>query len=219
VRVFTTVDQRIAEQTIGRLSLYRRLLDTLMRDCVEHVYSHQLAEKTGFTSAQVRRDLMAVDTAGNTRRGYDVGELTRAIDDYLYAPSGQQVAVVGIGNLGRALLTFFSGRRPKLSVVAGFDVDEQVVDRVIHGCRVYHMDEVDRVVAEDEITLAMLAVPSEAAQPAADVCIAAGVSGILNFAPVRLKVPPSVYVSHVDLTMYLEMVAFFARQTDGDKGD
>jgi len=210
------MDQRIAEQTVGRLSLYRRLLDSLAQDGVDHIFSHELAERARFTSAQVRRDLMPIEAAGSTRRGYEVAALIHAIDDYLDAPAGQRIAVVGVGNLGRALLAFFSGRRPKLSVVAGFDVNPHCVDRVIHGCRVYHTERLAETVREQDVTLAMLAVPSREAQAVADLCISAGVSGILNFAPVRLRVPPTVHVSDVDLTMYLEMVAFFARQNRKD---
>ncbi|MFH1732245.1 MAG: redox-sensing transcriptional repressor Rex [Planctomycetota bacterium] len=215
----TEMDQRISEQTIGRLSLYRRLLDKLAQDGITQIYSHELAEKTRFTPAQVRRDLMPVGPAGNTRRGYDVAELIRSIDDYLDAPAGQQVAVVGIGNLGRALLTFFSARRPNLHLVAGFDINPSRVERVTHGCRIHHIDELADIVREQNITLVILSVPSAAAQAAADQCVSAGVRGILNFAPVPLRVPPTVYVSNVDLTMCLEMVAFFARQTDEEQGN
>jgi redox-sensing transcriptional repressor len=206
------MDQKIAEQAVGRLSLYRRLLDAVAMAGGDRIYSHELAEKARVNPAQVRRDLMPLGVAGSTRRGYNVAELVEAIDACLDAPEGQQAAVIGVGNLGRALLAFFSGHRPGLSVVAGFDVNPHSVDRVIHGCRIYHTDRLVEVVEEQQITLAMLAVPSSAAQGVAEQCILAGVSGLLNFAPVRLRVPPTVYMLNVDLTMYLDMVAFFARQ-------
>jgi redox-sensing transcriptional repressor len=207
------MDLKVAEQSIGRLSLYRRLLDTLRHEGIRRIFSHELAERARTTAAQVRRDLMPVGVAGSTRHGYDVAEFIEAIDNYLYDPAGQQAAVVGIGNLGRALLAYFAHRRPKLSVVAGFDVNPNTVDRVIHGCRVYDTDRLAELVRDRAVTLVMLAVPATHAQKVAEQCIAAGVTGILNFAPVRLAVPDGVYVSNVDLTMYLETVAFFARNS------
>jgi len=206
------MQQRVAEQTIGRLSLYRRLLERLLDENKRRVFSHEIAEITGFTAAQVRRDLMGPGPSGNSRHGYDVGELIQAIDDYLDHPGGQRVAVIGIGNLGRALVAFFSGRRPNLSVVAGFDSDPQRVNRVINGCRIYPMESLSEVVVDQNISVAMIAVPAANAQSVAKLCVEAGVSGILNFAPVHLRTPASVYVSDVDLAMSLEKVAFFARQ-------
>ena len=108
-------------KTIGRLSLYRRLLAGLQAEGVRNVYSHQLAAMTGGTAAQVRRDIMAVGCVGSPTRGYDVQQLCQAIAGVLDHPEGQSAALVGVGNLGRALLAYFLQRRPKLMIRAAFD--------------------------------------------------------------------------------------------------
>ena len=215
------------EKTIGRLSLYRRLLGSLLTDFGEpsraaegpgNVYSHQLAEAAGVTAALVRRDLMALGYSGSPKHGYDVRDLVRSIDEYLDAPGGQRVALIGVGNLGRALLAFFRGRRPKLEVRAAFDSDPAKVNEVVSGCKVYSVGRLRTVVKDKSISIAIIAVPAPEAQAVADACAEAGVKGILNFAPIPLKVPPSVYVSDIDLTMALEKAAFFARPLRPGKG-
>lgn len=208
----------VSEKTIGRLSLYRRLLGTLLADGTRYVYSHQLAKLVGGTAAQVRRDVMAVGYNGSPVRGYDVQELIEAIRVYLDAPTLQGIALVGIGKLGRAIMAYFTGRRPNLSIVAAFDNDPYKADRVIHGCRCYVLEDLDRVVKEQGIRVAIIAVPATEAQAVADMLVRAGVAGILNFAPVRLQVPRHIYVEDIDMTMSLEKVAYFARQNTAEKG-
>lgn len=210
--------RRVAEQTVGRLSLYRRILERLAAEGAATVCSHELARMARFTAAQVRRDLMSVAATGRPRHGYDVSDLIKAIDNRLDSPVGQRLALIGVGNLGRALLAFFSGRRPKLHLVAAFDDNPEKAGRVLHGCRVYSTVQFADVVASEDISVAILAVPAAAAQKVADLCVQAGVRGILNFAPVRLRVPENVYVLDVDLTTSLEKVAFFARNHTEKQG-
>jgi redox-sensing transcriptional repressor len=204
-----------SEKTIGRLSMYRRLLANLHAEGVASVYSHQLAAMAGGTAAQVRRDLMVVGYSGSPKRGYDVVELAGSIGRFLDDPRGQQCALVGVGNLGRAILAFFSGRRRLLSIVATFDSDPYKVDRVIHGCRCYAVDALPQVAAEQRITVGIITVPAPSAQAVAEVMVRAGLRGILNFAPTPLRVPPGIYIEDIDMTMSLEKVAFFARQNPG----
>jgi len=201
-----------AHRTIGRLSLYRRLLHALLKSGNETVHSHQLASLADVTAAQVRRDLMVVGRSGTPRRGYNVRDLIDGIGAVLDAPMTQGAALVGAGNLGRALLTFFRGRRPKLSITAAFDVEPAKIGQVIYGCRCYPVEELERIVAEKGIRVGIVTVPASEAQHIADALVRAGVKGIVNFAPVPLHVPAGVYVEHVDVTMSLEKVAFFARQ-------
>lgn len=192
--------------------MYRRLLNGLMADGVSNTFSHQLAHLAGVTPAQVRRDLMAIGYSGTTKRGYEVPELVDSIGQFLDVANGQGVALIGVGNLGRALLAYFAGRRPHLSIVAAFDNDPYKVNRVIHGCHCYSLDDITRVIREQDIRVAVLTVPAAVAQSVADILVSAGVRGILNFAPIRLRVPPHTYVEDIDMTMSLEKVAFFARK-------
>ncbi|MBN1918433.1 MAG: redox-sensing transcriptional repressor Rex [Verrucomicrobia bacterium] len=207
-----------AHRTIGRLSLYRRLLHGLLKAGNETVHSYELASLADVTAAQVRRDLMVVGRSGTPRRGYNVRDLIDGIGDVLDAPMTQGVALVGAGNLGRAILAYFRGRRPKLSITAAFDVDPAKIGQVIYGCRCYPVDDLERIVAEKGLRVGIVTVPASEAQHTADALVHAGIKGIVNFAPVPLHVPTGVYIEHVDVTMFLEKVAFFSRQ-NGPQGE
>jgi redox-sensing transcriptional repressor len=183
----------------------------MRQDGLRFVYSHQLAHDAGATAAQVRRDLMVLGPMGTSNKGYATEDLISAIDEVLDSPEGQTIALVGVGNLGRAILAFFAGRRPRLAITAGFDNDPTKAARVIMGCRVYPMAELAQVVLAEGITVGIVAVPATAAQAVADKLVAAGVRGLLNFAPCPLKVPASVHVEDMDITMSLEKVAYYAK--------
>ena len=194
------------------MGLYRRLLAKLAKQEVEFVYSYQLAKAAGLTAAQVRRDIMAVGYEGSPNRGYVVRELMESIGRLLDPPSPQAVALVGVGNLGRAILAYFAGRCPNLKIVAAFDNDPAKTDLVYKGCRCHGVGDMRQVFADMDITTAIVTVPAGEAQGVADRLVEAGARGILNFAPVALRVPPSVYVEHVDITTSLEKATFFARR-------
>ena len=140
------------------------------------------------------------------------------IDGLLDAAQGQNVAIVGLGHLGRAITVYSAGRWPKLSIVAAFDNDPAKVGQVINGCTCYQDTEISRIVAEQDIRVAIITVPASEAQKVADTLVEAGVKGILNFAPARLRVPPDVYVENMDVAVSLEKVAYFARQGSGPEG-
>jgi redox-sensing transcriptional repressor len=155
---------------------------------------------------------MATGVSGHTSTGYTVDELACAIGRFLDDPAGMNVALVGVGQLGRSILGYFHGRRDNLPIVAGFDIDPWKYDRRIRGVPCYHLDQLGEVVRRQAIRIGILATPDPAAQPAADALIAAGVQGLLNFTPVALNVPEHVYVEVNDITASLERVAFFARR-------
>ncbi|EKD25807.1 MAG: hypothetical protein ACD_79C01497G0003 [uncultured bacterium] len=201
-----------SEKTIERVSLYRRQLFRVMSQGIKSIYSHELAERIGATAAQVRRDLMEIGFKGSSKKGYEVEGLIKFISDFLDNPECEKVVLVGVGNLGRALLSFFTARRPNLKIVAAFDQDPMKNGRVIHGCRCYGIDELEQVVAETQSKVAILAVPSKEAQGVAERLLKAGVKGIVNFAPVYLQLPVKVSVENIDVTMALEKVSFLARQ-------
>ncbi len=201
----------VTEQMIERLSLYRHLLSTLPPGTPDRLYSHDLAALAGATPAQVRRDLMTIGFTGSPAKGYDVAHLTRSLGDWLDAPEGQGMALVGVGNLGRAILAYFSGRRAKLQFTAAFDRDEQKVGRVFHGCRCYSTAEIGTRIPELGIRAGIIAVPASEAKQVAASLVEAGVRGIVNYAPTPLVLPPDVYVEHRDITFSLEKAAYFAR--------
>jgi redox-sensing transcriptional repressor len=200
-----------AEPTIERLSRYRRVLEVARQNGAAQIFSHQLAKLAGATAAQVRRDLMVISSAGSPRHGYDIAALSEALTAYLLGgQEGRHAVLVGLGRLGRAMLSYFVSRRPGLSIVAAFDTDPAKVGCIVQGCRSYPLEELAQRIAELGTPVAIIAVPAEAAQSVADLLVSAGVTGIANFAPVSLDVPPHVFVENVDLTMSLEKVAFFA---------
>ncbi len=201
----------VSDKVIGRLSLYRRLLISL-RDGSQYLFSHELASLVGVTAAQVRRDIMHIGYSGNPNRGYDVAELVKSIEIFIDPKELQFAALVGVGNLGRAILSYFSGRRPKLSIVAAFDTDPARYDRVVHGCRCYAIEDLDYIVSKTGINIGIITVPATEAQKVTDMLVNVGVKGILNFAPHPLHVSPDVYVEDIDMTMSLEKVAYFARK-------
>lgn len=204
----------IPSKTIERLSAYRRILTESAADGPGKVYSHDLAEKAGVTAAQVRRDVNVIGFSGNTKKGYDIEELIAAIGALLDNPDGEPVALVGLGNLGRALLPFFSAHHPLLKIVAAFDTDPTKTGRVIHGCRSYPADELKTVTEKEGIRVAILTVPAPAAQEVAEILVAAGVTGILNFAPAALRLPERISIETMDMAIALEKIAYLARKKD-----
>lgn len=199
------------EKTLERLSIYRRLARRLQEENVERVFSHDLARMARITASLVRRDLMDLRVQGRPQHGYPVAGLVAAIDEVLDAPTPQNVALVGLGQLGRALLSYYIDR-PHLRITAAFDVDPLKVGRLVHGVRCHDLAELAPVVRDQGITLAIVAVPAAQAHSVARVLCAAGVRGILNFAPVRLHVPEGVFVEDLDFTVSLEKLAFLVRE-------
>ena len=202
----------IPEKTVERLALYRRLLQELMLKGLDHIYSHQLAELVHNTPSQVRRDLMIIGYEGKRQRGYEIEALIEQIGTILGDTSKQMIALIGIGNLGRALLAYLSYHHARLSVAAAFDTDDTQVNRVIAGCRCYPLSVFKEKVKETGISLAIITVPAQHAQTVADLVCGNNIKGILNFAPIPLKVPNDVYVENIDIIATMEKISFFANK-------
>lgn len=202
----------VSRKTVGRLSLYRRLLDNLRTSGTVSIYSHQLAHLAGVSATQVRRDFMVIGYSGSPNRGYQVDTCLASIEKLLDGTSRQDVALVGLGRLGQSVLAHFAGRRPLLRIAAGFDTNPAIIGTTIEGCPVYSVDKLEQVVREKGIRIAILAVPPETAQAAAEALVRAGVRSIVDFTAIPLRVPDDVFVDHMDITSALESAAFFARQ-------
>ncbi|OGV49927.1 MAG: hypothetical protein A2017_10570 [Lentisphaerae bacterium GWF2_44_16] len=202
--------RKISMKTLERIVLYKRILGDLAAKGQKTLYSHQLAELAHNSPAQVRRDLMITGYSGTPRRGYTTEDLIKKISVTLNETAEQKIALVGIGNLGRAILAYFNYQQPSFSIAAAFDSDETRVDRVIAGCRCYHLREFESKVKELGVTLGIVTVPASSAQTVADMMVSAGIKAILNFAPVPLKVPSNVFADRIDITMALEKIAYLA---------
>lgn len=198
----------VPSAVVNRLSLYLRELQHLIGDGHETISSSQLGQRLGFTDAQVRKDLAHFGHFGHPGIGYRCQELVQAIRRILGTDRQWQVALVGVGNLGRALLGYRGFEKQGFRIVAAFDVDPTEVGANIDGVDVHHIDQLQQVLAAQKIELGMVAVPAAQAQEVADKLAAAGVSGIVNFAPVTLSVPAGVSTVGVDLARELEQVTF-----------
>jgi len=193
---------------VNRLSLYLRELEHLVRDGHATTSSTRLGSVLGFSDAQVRKDLAYFGHFGHPGIGYRCDELITAIKRILGTDQQWPVALVGMGNLGRALLGYRGFAQRGFRIVAVFDVADDKVGSPAEGLVVEHLDRLPEVAQVHRIRLGMIAVPSPSAQLVADRLVAVGVEGILNFAPVTINLPQHVSQVGVDLAIELEQLAF-----------
>lgn len=201
-------DLPVPQAVVGRLSLYLRELQHGLRHGQQTVSSGQLGRLLGFSDAQVRKDLAHFGQFGHPGIGYRCTELVAAIRRILGTDRQWPIAIVGVGNLGRALLRYRGFGQQGFCVVAAFDTDRGKVGLELDGIRVHPLASLPDVAAREQIKLGMIAVPGPAAQQVAETLVAAGVEGILNFAPVTLNLPAPVRVVSVDLAIELEQLSF-----------
>jgi redox-sensing transcriptional repressor len=201
-------DASVPKVVVSRLSLYLRELQRLEAAGQQTISSGQLGTLLGFSDAQVRKDLGFFGQFGYPGVGYRCDELIRAMRDILGTNHSWNVAMVGVGNLGQALLGYRGFGRQNFTIVAAFDADRAKVGHVVQGLRIQHVDELAATVRGQGIRLGMIVVPADRAQEAADRLVAAGIEGIVNFAPVTLILPPHVQNVGVDLAIELEQLSF-----------
>ncbi len=204
--------KKLPDKTVERLSQYRRALMNYYSGGKHHIFSHEIANLLHITAVQVRRDIMLIGYTGTLRQGYDVKELIDIIGKIIDTREGQKVAVIGIGNLGRAIIGYFSGKRTKLSIVAAFDSNPEKVDRIYAGVHCYHSSQMAEVIRREDISIAVISVPGDAAGQVAEELIMAGIRGILNFSPKALNVPAHVYLQEYDMITSLEKIAYFVKK-------
>jgi redox-sensing transcriptional repressor len=201
--------RRIPEATVARLPLYyRALVDTGERQ-VATISSERLAELAGVNAAKVRKDLSYLGSYGTRGVGYDVEYLLHEISRELGLTRDWPVAIVGIGNLGRALANYRGFGARGFRVVALVDADPALVGKRVGELAVEPMEQLDRIVADRGIAIAILAVPANAAQDVCDRLVSAGVTSILNFAPAVCNVPSGVSMRKVDLAIELQILSFY----------
>ncbi len=193
---------------VNRLSMYLRELQHLLADGQETTSSSQLGRRLGFTDAQVRKDLAHFGHFGHPGIGYRCDELVGAIRRILGTDREWRVALVGVGNLGRALLGYRGFHRQGFRLVAAFDTDPAMIGTKIEDVLIYDILRLAEIVSGEQVELGLVAVPASDAQDVANQLVAAGVGGILNFAPVTLTVPSTVSKVGVDLARELEQVTF-----------
>ncbi|HCT31060.1 MAG TPA: redox-sensing transcriptional repressor Rex [Bacteroidales bacterium] len=203
---------KLPEKTVERLSEYRRTLLECLTKGKTHIYSHELARLHNNTAVQVRRDLMLIGYSSMKKKGYDAKELIEVIGKIIDSKNGLNVAVIGMGNLGRAVTTYFIGKRPKLNIVATFDVDTNKTDRVISGINCFHVKDLKAKIKSSNISIAIIASPPNTAAEIAETLIMSGIKGILNFTTTPLNVPDSVFLEEYDMITSIEKVAYFVKE-------
>jgi redox-sensing transcriptional repressor len=199
-------------KTVERLSEYRRNLLGYLKSGNEYIFSHELAALLHITAVQVRRDLMLIGYTSVMKKGYDIKELIKTIGDIIDSEKGQNVAVIGLGNFGKAISHYFRGKRSQLNIVAAFDIDPKKVGSDHWGVRCYSVEEMEKIIGEKKITIAILTVPPEHARSIAEDVINFGVKGILNFTTVPLNMPSNVHLEEYDMITSLEKVAYFVKE-------
>jgi len=203
---------KLPGKTVERLSEYRRTLLECLSEKRNFIFSHDLAARLHITAVQVRRDLMLIGYSSVLRKGYDVRELIDTIGKIIDSEQSVNVAVIGIGNLGRAVAGYFKGKRSKLNLVASFDTDPQKVNKVVSGVRCYPYNEIERITREMDIRIAILTVPPDFAVEIAEEAVRFGIKGILNFTTIPLNVPSGVYLEEYDMITSIEKVAYFVKE-------
>lgn len=210
--------RRISDSTVRRLSRYLRLLRELDREGRTVVSSVELAEGSGTTAAQVRKDFSHFGSFGKRGQGYATHELLGRLEGILGLQRRWKVALIGVGRVGTALLGYGDLSQRGFDIVTAFDADPDKVDRVLTGVRIRPLSAMEKELSEAGIEIAIVATPPDSAQAVAVRAAAAGVRAILNFAPVKLDVGAGVATRTVDVSLELEALSFLLASGPDDEG-
>jgi len=205
---------KLPGKTVERLSEYRRTLLECLNEKRNFIFSHDLAARLHITAVQVRRDLMLIGYSSVLRKGYDVRELIDTIGKIIDSQESMNVAIIGIGNFGRAVAGYFKGKRSKLNLVASFDNDAQKINKVISGVKCYPSSDIERMIKELDIRIAILTVPPDYAREITEEVVRYGIKGILNFTTIPLNVPSGIYLEEYDMITSIEKVAYFVKENN-----
>jgi len=200
--------RKVSDSTVRRLSMYYRLLSESEKKGAKIVSSKELAKIEKLTPAQVRKDLSFFGSFGTRGLGYPVKELKGRIAKILGLNRSWSVALVGLGNVGSALVSYKEFQKQRFNIKLLFDNDQRKIDKNHKGIPVSDVRTMGKKLKENRIEMVILAVPAHAAQEVADQVVAAGVSSILNFAPIQIKVPDNVVLRSVNMAMELEHLSF-----------
>ncbi|MFC2100314.1 redox-sensing transcriptional repressor Rex [Bacteroidota bacterium] len=204
--------RNLPHKTVERLSKYRRALINVQLTGKKHIFSHELANLIHITSVQVRRDIMLIGYSGTHRRGYEVEELINLIGRIIDADEGQNVAIVGFGNLGKAIIRYITEQRTNLKIAAAFDINNDKINRSFNNVVCYHISKLSEILKKENITVAIITVPADQAPIVAQSLEEAGINGILNYSARPVNVNDSIYLEEYDMITSLEKVAYFGKR-------
>lgn len=202
---------KIPQATAKRLPLYYRFLKNLHSSGKQRVSSAELSEAVKVDSATIRRDFSYFGALGKKGYGYNVNYLLSFFRKTLDQDELTKVALIGVGNLGVAFLKYNFLKNNNTKIEVAFDVDEAKIKDNISDVTIYHMDDLEKIIKENDVQVAILTVPANVAQTITDRLVESSIKGILNFTPARLSVPPSVRIHHIDLAVELQSLVYFLK--------
>jgi len=202
------ITKNIIKNSLKRIFLYRACLIRLKMMGVEKVFSYTLANETGVTSDQVRKDFSEFNIRGNKRGGYNINDLLEKMEKLFHRNKDNNIVLIGMGNMGLALSKYSKFVQRHMNIVATFDIDP-FKQKIRSGIPVYSMNRLKEIIDRFGVKVAILAVPEISAQEVVDELIRHGVTGIMNFAPILLKVPPDIIINNVNLCDELESVIYY----------
>ncbi len=206
--------KHLPHKTIERLSQYRRALLICLDNNKSHIFSHEIAKIQHITPVQVRRDLMLIGYSGTLRKGYNIQDLIDLIGTIIDNEEGLNATIIGIGNLGRALIKYLSGKRHKLEIVAGFDTNPDKINNEFSGIQCYSVEQLEKIIKDKDIKIGIITVPEDQTVETAQRLVDAGIKGILNYTPKPVEVPEYVYLEEYDMITTLEKIAFYVKMAE-----
>ena len=198
----------LPEPTLRRLPWYLAYVKMLENQHIDHVSSTQIAKEINVDASQIAKDLSFLNIKGKTRIGYEVRTLVKELTDFLGFKHKHSAFMIGVGSLGAALIQDVGLAQYGLNIVAGFDVDEQVISRSNCGVPIYHMSELAQRQRAYSVSIGILAVPVEHAQVAANIMIESGLKAIWNFTPFRIKAPSNIVIQNTSIYAHLALMYY-----------
>lgn len=211
------VENNIPRATAKRLPLYYRYLNFLNNSGKTKISSTELSEAVKVDSATIRRDFSYFGALGKRGYGYDVASLLDFFKKTLNQDRLTNVALIGVGNLGHALLNYNFKQTNNIRISAAFDIKPEMIGTIQTGVPVYSMDEMAEQLKNQQIEIVILTVPIDEAQEVTDELVAAGIKGIMNFTPIRISVPSNVRIQNVDLAKELQTLIYFLDNYTGEQ--
>lgn len=212
-------ESKIPQVTAKRLPLYYRYIEKLHQIGKQRISSADLSEALKIDPATIRRDFSYLGELGKKGYGYNVTYLLQFLKGYLKQDELSNVILVGVGNLGTALLRYNFYRSHNTKIVAAFDKDPNKIGTDIDGIPVYAMERLEEVVNLHQVEVAILTVPVNGAQETVEQLVRSGIRGIMNFTPIRLTVPPHVRIHDIDLTTELQTLIYFLKKFPADQSE
>jgi len=199
------------KKSLKRIFLYRACLVRLKTMGVEKVFSYTLANESGVTSDQVRKDFSEFNIKGNKRGGYDINDLLERMEKIFHRNKDHNIVLIGMGNMGMALSKYNKFVQRNMNIVATFDIDP-FKHKIRSDLPIYPMSRLKEIIDRFRVRVAIIAVPEISAQEVCDELIRNGIKGVVNFAPVLLKAPPEIVINNVNLCDELESVIYYVHQ-------